>query len=139
MKPNFIGIGAQKCASSWIYDILADHPQVCVSEKKELDFFSYHFHHGYNWYENHFSTIPEKQAVGEISPSYFHDPRSPQRAAQYNGELKILLTLRDPINRALSHHRHEVRMGTYMGPDFRFEAGLAQNPSYLDQGLYAKH
>lgn len=39
MKPGFIGIGAQKCASSWIYDILLDHPEVSMSEKKELDFF----------------------------------------------------------------------------------------------------
>ncbi len=139
MKPNFIGVGAQKCASSWIYDILKDHPQVALSEKKELDFFSYFYEHGFDWYERHFVHANEAEIVGEISPSYFHDPRAPERVKSYNPAAKIVVTLRDPVERALSQHRHEVRVGAYLGPDFSFEAGLAQNPTYIEQGLYGTH
>lgn len=139
MKPNFIGIGAQKCASSWLYDILADHPEVAVSKNKELDFFSYHYEHGYNWYERQFTEKPTAKVVGEISPSYFNEASVPERARLYSSDLRILLSLRDPVERALSQHRHLVRIGYVEGPDYSFETALANNPSYLEQGRYASH
>lgn len=139
MKPTFIGIGAQKCASSWLYCILEDHPDVCLSERKELDFFSYYYDNGYQWYERHFPCNKPTKAVGEISPSYFHDFAAPTRAKLYDPDLKVIVSLRDPIERALSHHKHLVRLGYYRGPDFSFEAGLRLNPMYVEQGLYAKH
>ena len=79
-KPTFIGIGAQKCASTWIYDILKDHPDVALSELKEVDFFSYKYDHGLQWYENNFSEAGTQSVIGEISPSYFHEPAVPARA-----------------------------------------------------------
>ena len=78
-KPNFVGIGAQKCASTWIYQILSDHPDVSLSTKKEIDFFSYRYHHGSLWYEKHFPDKPGATATGEVSPSYFHEPAVPSR------------------------------------------------------------
>jgi len=139
MKLTFIGIGAQKCASSWLFDILADHPEAALSGKKELDFFSYHYENGYEWYEQQFSNKPGAKAVGEISPSYFNEASVPERAKLYSPDLRILLSLRDPVERALSQHRHLVRIGTVSGPDYRFEKALADNPSYIEQGLYATH
>lgn len=139
MKPNFIGIGAQKCASSWLYDILADHPQVGLSAKKELDFFTHHYDNGHAWYESHFPRAPGIEVVGEISPSYFHEASAAARARTFRPDARILVSLRDPVERALSQHRHLVRIGVLSGPDFTFESGLAHNPSYLEQGLYATH
>jgi len=139
MKPTFIGIGAQKCASSWLYDILTDHPEAALSEKKELDFFSYNHEKGYAWYEQRFPEKPGARAIGEISPSYFNDASVPERARLYSHDLRILLSLRDPVERALSQHRHLVRIGMVSGPDYRFETALADNPSYIDQGRYATH
>lgn len=139
MKLSFIGIGAQKCASSWLYDILADHPEASLSEKKELDFFSYRYEQGYGWYERQFPVKPGAKAVGEISPSYFNEASVPERARLYSPDLRILLSLRDPVERALSQHRHLIRIGMVAGPDYRFETALADNPSYIDQGRYATH
>jgi hypothetical protein len=135
-RPTYVGIGAQKCASTWLHRILAAHPQVCVPAVKELDFFSYRYDHGYQWYEHWFARAA--LARGEVSPSYFHEPAVPGRVAQYLPHAKILLTLRDPVQRALSNHRHEVRVGHVTG-DLSFEAGLANNPMYVEQGLYATH
>lgn len=139
VKPTFIGIGAQKCASSWLYRILQDHPEVGVSREKEVDFFSYRFDHGYRWYEGRFDHCAGKTAVGEISPSYFCEPTVPGRIHRYLPSVKILLSVRDPIVRALSNHRHEVRLGHIGSDDPAFETGLANNPMYIEQGCYATH
>ena len=98
MKPNFIG-NCQKCASSWLYDILADHPQVGVSEKKELDFFTQHYDNGHAWYERHFPHSSNIEVVGEISPSYFHEASAPARAKAFRSDARILVSLRDPVER----------------------------------------
>ncbi|MEE9494417.1 MAG: sulfotransferase domain-containing protein [Gammaproteobacteria bacterium] len=139
-KPTFIGIGAQKCASTWIYDILADHPDVILSEKKEVDYFSYHYDHGRQWYESSFAANNRSFiAAGEISPSYFHEPAVPERILAQYPDAKILVALRDPVKRAISNHKHEIRVGHLSGDDLSLEFGLANNSTYIDQGLYAKH
>jgi hypothetical protein len=138
-RPTYVGIGAQKCASTWLHSILAEHPEVAVPEIKEVDFFSYRYDHGYQWYERCFRSNKLARARGEISPSYFGETAVPARVARYLPEAKILLSLRDPVERALSNHRHEVRVGHVTGPDFSFETGLENNPMYIEQGLYATH
>lgn len=137
--PTFIGIGAQKCASTWLFEILRDHPEVLLSNPKELDFFSYRYDYGLQWYSHHFSPPAATKAIGEISPSYFHEPAVPERVRRVLPEARILLSLRDPVQRALSNHKHEVRLGRFRGRDISFEAGLQNNASYLEQGLYATH
>lgn len=139
MKPSFIGIGAQKCASTWVHRVLRDHPQATVSDPKELNFFSFHYDHGFQWYENHFGGAYQCTAVGEISPSYLYDPMAPLRARHYNQNFRIIVTLRDPLERAYSNHLHELRMGHYLSDNPTFEAGLANNPMYIEQSRYATH
>jgi len=138
-KPTYVGIGAQKCASTWLHRVLAEHPEVSVPQVKELDFFSYRYDHGYQWYERCFQNAKPSRARGEISPSYFAEAAVPERVAHYLPGAKILLSLRDPVERALSNHRHEVREGHLAGADLSFETGLANNPMYIEQGLYATH
>ena len=64
VKPTFLGIGAQKCASSWIRNVLHDHPEVFVSHPREVDFFSYHYNRGYTWYERHFEAATKLRLKG---------------------------------------------------------------------------
>ena len=98
--------------TSWLHALAAAHPGVTASEPKELDFFSYHFDRGYRWYERHFAGPPGTPTVGfECSPSYFLDPRAPERAAAYHPGLKIVVLLRDPVARAYSNHLHEIAKG----------------------------
>ena len=135
--PTMIGIGAQKCASSWVHAALGIHPEIGVSEPKEIDFFSYYFDRGYEWYEKFFAQSAAAKVRFEASPSYLHDPRTPERVFAYNPAMKILLMLRDPVERAYSNHLHEVIKG-HISP-VSFAQGLANNPSYVEQGLYATH
>jgi hypothetical protein len=135
----FVGIGAQKCASTWLYEILQDHPQVVLSTHKETDFFSYHYGRGLQWYERQFPTQRSACLSGEISPSYLISGDVPERLASFAPDAKILVSLRDPVERAISNHRHEVRLGNFTGPDLSFEAGLQNNPMYLEQSRYGTH
>lgn len=135
-KPTFLGIGAQKCGTTWIYRILEDHPEVLVSTPKELDFFSYYYDFGYQWYRSFFKNLKDKKICGEISPSYFMDTSAPERAATYNPGFKIIAVLRDPVERAFSNHLHEIRIGHFKGDDLSFEAGLENNPMYIEQSFY---
>ena len=139
MRPNFIGIGAQKCATTWLHDILSDHPEVCLGSTKEIDFFSYYYDFGFEWYERQFACVGAPVAIGEVSPSYFHDSVVPKRVFSYDPTMRLILFLRDPVERALSNHKHEVRIGHVSGTDLSFEFGILNNPSYVEQGRYATH
>jgi hypothetical protein len=139
MKPTFLGIGAQKSATTWLYDILSDHPDVCLSANKELDFFSYYFDFGYQWYERNFNEQQNAIATGEVSPSYLHSTEAPKRVHDYEPAMKLIVILRDPVQRAISNHKHEVRINHLRGDDLSFEYGLKNNPMYIGQGMYATH
>ena len=137
---GFIGIGAQKCASTWLHDVLVDHPELSVpTELKEVDYFSYHHDRGPEWYEQRFDASAQDNLCGEISPSYLHSPDVVARVAEYNPDMRIILIVRDPIARAISNHKHELRIGNIQGTDMSFEFGLHRNQDYVEQGLYAKH
>jgi len=71
--PDFIGVGVQKSGTTWVARRLAEHPQVFIG-KKEISFFTHHFHKGYRWYNALFAQKGDRIA-GEISPNYFISPR----------------------------------------------------------------
>jgi hypothetical protein len=137
-KPNFIGIGVQKCATSWLHEVLSAHDEVFTSDPKEIDFFSAFYDRGYEWYENHFVDGHSVAARGETSPSYFYHPSAPVRVKAYDPTLKIIVIFRDPVERAFSNHLHELRKWHFKSSE-RFEDGLENNPCYMEQSRYAKH
>ena len=139
--PDFIGIGAQKCATTWIADVLGDHPEVFVPPEKELDFFSSRYDRGHGWYRACFSAGHAKGATvaGEISPSYLTDPLAPVRICRASPSTRLILALRDPVERAYSAHLHEVRKGHVGGDLATFERAVEQNPMYVEQSRYGFH
>lgn len=137
---TFIGIGAQKAASTWLQTVLAQIPGVVTSDPKELNFFSAEFDRGYEWYERHFARAGPSVHRGEVSPNYFVDADAPARAKAYRADMRLFVTLRDPVDRAFSNHLHEVRAGHVSGANLDFDHALARNnPLYLEQGRYAHH
>lgn len=137
-----IGIGVQKAATSWLFRCLTEHPEVRGAavesgSDKELNFFNHHWEKGYAWYHEAFEFGSWKTA--EFSVLYFHDRDVPERLRRYNPEVRLLLSLRDPVERAFSHHTHEVRSGRLPSELYAFRRALSHNPSYLEQGRYATH
>ncbi|MBD3307229.1 hypothetical protein GF339_12405 [candidate division KSB3 bacterium] len=139
-RVDFIGLGVQKAATSWIFECLRAHPEIrgpVGVVNKELHFFNRNYYRGYLWYHRRFEFGDWK--TGEYSTLYFPDANCPERIYRYNPEVKLLLSLRNPIERAFSQHRHEI-MQNHLPPEFYpFEKALPQNPSYLEQGKYASH
>ena len=102
--PNFIIIGCQRCGTTSLYTYLAQHPQILTPIKKEMDFFSWHFDRGIDWYLAHFPPMPpgEQFVTGEASPSYFDSREAPERLYSLFPEAKQIVLLRNPVDRAIS-------------------------------------
>ena len=102
--PNFIIIGSQRCGTTSLYTYLAQHPQILTPIKKEMDFFSWHFDRGIDWYLAHFPPMPvgEQFLTGEASPSYFDCRKAPERLYSAFPEVKLVVLLRNPVDRAIS-------------------------------------
>ncbi|TAD75618.1 MAG: sulfotransferase [Oscillatoriales cyanobacterium] len=128
MKPKFLIIGVQKGGTTSLYQYLLDHPQVLPATTKEVHFFDLQWHLGLDWYLNQFpdqfpdqfpgdrvseAGIHQSAAwmTGEASPYYVFHPLVPQRVWEFDPSLKIIVLLRNPVDRALSHYYHEVRWG----------------------------
>ena len=88
MRPNFLIIGAMKCATTTLWETLRRHPQIFMDPEKELAFFSQddRFARGWAWYEAKFSEANGKLAIGEATTSYTQKvifPNASQRIAKH--------------------------------------------------------
>ena len=110
-RPNFIIIGTGKSGTTSLYNYLTQHPQVLPAIKKEIYFWSRYFDKGIDWYLAHFPPIPEetKFLTGEATPTYINSWHTPERLFSFFPKIKLILILRNPVDRAVSHYYHEVR------------------------------
>jgi hypothetical protein len=134
---NFLGIGVQKAGTTWLHKMLGAHPEIYVAQAddKDLRFFNSFYDFGYRWYEAYFAKAKTTHKRGEFSTSYFYSKDAPERVYRYNPEMRLILSLRIPVNRLISHHRHEIRIGNLKG-DLSLQSGLENNPSYIEQSMY---
>ncbi len=135
MLPGFIGIGTQRAATTWLHECLIEHPQVYLPAAKELHFFDIEFGRGMDWYEQQFEAAPDGVLAGEITPNYLECHPAMARLAATLPQARLLVILRDPIERAYSSyqlfaHRHE-------GIDFT--AACRRDRSLLEIGKYGQH
>ncbi len=112
--PGFIIIGAQKAGTSSLHAYLERHPQVGLSHKKEIQYFSYHHRRPLRWYRAHFplrAELGEQGITGEASPYYLFHPHAARRVAEALPGVKLIALLREPVGRAYSNYNHHVRLG----------------------------
>ena len=101
--PDFLGIGAQKSGTTWLYKNLKEHPEIFLPQTKEIHFFDWYFYKSINWYCSYFRDAKRYQKKGEITPCYSTLSEEKIKAIQeMNPKLKIILLLRNPIERAWS-------------------------------------
>jgi hypothetical protein len=132
--PSFLIIGFGKCGTTELYDRLLEHPNIHPSLRKEVNYFMYRFDKSTDWYRAHFAAPPagsssEQFVVGEASPGYVLNPFAPQRVKDTIPDVKIIVLLRNPVDRAYSHYHHRRRLGGE--PLDTFEAALAAEPDRL--------
>jgi hypothetical protein len=78
---------------------------------KEVHYFSLHHGRGQRWYEDHFATAAAEQACGDITPYYLFHPLAAERIAALLPHARLIVLLRDPVERALSGLFHSIRLG----------------------------
>lgn len=142
--PTRIAIGTQKAASTYLYNLLASHPDVSLSEITEVNFYSSNFDKGVNWYV---STFKHEGASIDISPKYFMSGNVvAPRITETLGETKpkLLLILRNPIDYVNSHFSMQQQQGffersdQYQNPPTTLVPFLAAYPKYQERGMYYK-
>lgn len=114
-KPHFIIIGTVKGGTTSLYNYLTLHPSILPAIQKEVNFFNrnYIFQQGLKWYLAHFPQIPQhlNLIAGEASPNYMYYPGAAKRAFKCLPEVKLIVILRNPIDRAISHYYMARRLG----------------------------
>lgn len=129
VKPTFIVPGAPKCGTTALWEHLNDHPEIGMASIKEPRFFSRaegtlergvmadgpnrsgQYHRGWDWYEALFSHCTEARARGEASTHYFSDPDTPALLARNVPSVKLIVLVRDPVQRVYSHYWQEHKLG----------------------------
>lgn len=137
MKIDFIGLGAQKCGTSWLYACLYEHPDICAPQK-EIHFFSRpRYEKGLKWYESQFSRCEEGKKIGEFSTSYLYSKRACARIVKDYPNAKLIAVIRNPIDRAYSQYRNAIKAGE-IPKDLSFKKYIDHEQSAKEQGLYGK-
>jgi hypothetical protein len=162
LRPTFLILGAQRCGTTSLYFQLCQHPQVAGAREKEVHFFDLHHERGIGWYGEQFPTrgeAPAALAIGESSPYYLFHPHVPARVHAFDPRLRLVVLLRDPVERAISQHALNVSLGIETLPlvdalaaeperlagelermlaDPAYESRAYQHSSYLARGRYAE-
>ncbi len=150
--PNFLIIGAQKSGTTWLNWKLRQHPEVYMPVD-EVHYFDReeNYARGVEWYEAHFSAATTERAIGDKTPDYLavnvhgvdnHSPNIHKRIHQLLSSARLMIVLRNPVERAVSAAYHMIRMG-YVSPFCSIDdllvgpkKHLAHRFGVLDYGRY---
>jgi len=132
--PNFLYIGPDKAGSSWLHEVLLRHPQVFLSEAKDLYFFDRYYDRGLDWYQAQFARAgADHKVVGEICQDYLFHPEAASRIRRDLKDVRLMVTLREPASRAYSSYLYMLKHGEDVGT---FREALTRRPELLDHGRY---
>lgn len=145
--PTFLVIGAMRCGTTSLARYLGAHPEVFIAPVKEVHYFDRNYELGERWYRDQFKGYDGEPQLGEATQNYLYDPEPFERLADLLPDAKLVVSLRDPVERAYSHYWHKVARGR---EPLSFEDALdaeaarlaSGDPeardhfSYLDRGHY---
>jgi len=135
---DFIGIGASRSATSWIFRCLQEHPEICVSKIKEANFFNTeNYYKGIDYYKWYFNHCNENKIKGEFSPGYLIHPKTSYFIKKHFPNVKLIVCLRNPIDALYSTYL----FGKYRGKHnySTFEQFIKNEPYLLKERMYFTH
>ncbi|MCX6199784.1 MAG: sulfotransferase [Bacteroidetes bacterium] len=147
MLPSFFIAGVQKGGTTSLCQYAGQHPQIIPPQRKDIYFFNNEIHHqkGINWYRAHFPHIAYKKIYEVMygvkavtfdgTPNYFDTPMAAQRLKKEFPDAKIILLLRNPVERAYSNYRMAVKFG-FENLSFE-EALMIEEERLLSQAKFA--
>ncbi|MGI9328389.1 MAG: sulfotransferase family protein [Pseudomonadales bacterium] len=127
--PTFLVIGAMKAGTTSLFRYLCEHPQIAPPITKEVNYFNFNWTLGSQWYAAHFpfASPLSTQITGEASPGYLVHPRAALRVSEQIPDARVIVLLRDPVARTLSHYFHQRRIEREHRP---LEEALFSDSSY---------
>lgn len=147
--PNFLVVGAARCGTTSLFYYLLQHPDVYIPKRKECMFFSGMSKHiqgrgrvfassvvsDLEAYQALFADVAGEKAVGEISTDYlyFHQPSIRNIKRVLGDHTRIIIMLRNPVQRAYSHYLHHRRYGI---EELSFEDALVAEPERIRQNHF---
>jgi hypothetical protein len=168
MRPRFIMIGVQRCGTTSMFRMLEAHPQVVHAYRKQVNYFDLNYFRGLSWYYGHFpvASLARRSAGSfsepvafEASGYYIYHPFALERMARDLPDVRLVVMLRDPVERAYSAYKHEYARGyeqeTFeraleledsrlageidrMRDDISYESLSHRHHSYRHRGQYAE-
>jgi len=136
--PNFLYIGPPKSGSTWLFENLAAHPEVYITPSKDTYFFDRYYGRGLDWYVSHFSGAKGgEKIIGEICHDYLFSAKASHRIACHLPNAKLLVILRNPYERLLSHVQFCVRNGRSF--QSLSDAIEQEKVHVIDHNLYSKY
>jgi len=132
--PNFLYVGPDKAGSSWLHEMLLKHPDVYLTPAKDLYFFDRYYDRGLSWYTHQFRDAGDEKVVGEVCQDYLFHPEAAARIHDTLGPVRVMVSLRDPVERAWSSYLYMRKHG--IGPE-TFGEALRSRPELLEHGRYA--
>ena len=144
---DYIGIGANKAGTSWVNKMLSAHPEICTSEPKEIHFFHDsdvfvsathigNFEKGPEWYKRFFRHCQDGKVKGEFTPKYLVDEKAPLRIKEMFPEVRLILCLRSPVDRAISQYHFEKYFTKRESRPI--SQAIREEPMYIENGLYGQ-
>ncbi len=140
MLPNFLCVGAQKAGTTTLHNILKQHPDIYLPELKEAHFFDCEdrYQKGLSWWiDTFFDKYSNEKIMGAITPDYLYYDEVPQMIYNDLGnDIKIIIVLRDPVERAYSHYLMSRRRGI---EDLSFREAIETENERIKQSQYNRN
>jgi hypothetical protein len=132
--PDFICVGPGRAGTSWLYEVLLEHPQICMAKNiKETQFFDRYFDNGLKWYQTFFADCEPAKIMGEISNRYIFDDQVATRIKNTIPSCKIIICLRNPYDRIQSVYTFKLREGSL---NCSFMEALHTMPQLITENHY---
>ena len=137
VRPNFVGIGVPRAGTTWLHEYVNSHPQAYTTRsRKEVHYFDREYTRDESWYLKYFSNCTcEHRALGEFTPHYFYDTACIDRIKKF-GIKKVILTIRDPVDRLWSNYQYKRRQDGFSG---NVEEFLSEYPEMVSWSSYNTH
>jgi len=143
--PNLLCIGAAKCGTTWLANVLCSHPDIYLPPQKELNILHYQdIDERLHEYKGYYAGIERESIRADFSVRYLASPRAPAASARLIPKAKILVVLRNPVDQVQSHYWHLRRQNFHQAepvqpaPDI-FSALERYPDLLLEPALYGKH
>lgn len=141
-KPNlsFIGVGVPRGGTTWMHKVLSYHPEITTSEPKEIHFFNsdHKYSSGFDTYCKSFHPINPNTKMGEFTPAYFYSDDALRRIKHHYPDIKIIVSLRHPVDRAYSNFCFHKNIGVINPKVGFYEFITTKRQQYWKESLYAE-